>query len=763
MKITVNSVDISNRLINYKIAADMSSDSLLLGNAVAKQITMKLDNQDNELSNLLDYPFIIQNDSNKTGTFYVYERPEKYTGELSLTLYDNMYLFSQRYDTKLNYPTTIEDQIDEMSLITGVSIDKTNLRTETLQKIVDWYDNTVSMRNYLGWIAELDGCNVFADPNGSIVFRDLATATYPTVDIETYEKGDLVHFTKVCFDDGILKIETGTNDGNTLYLSSNNGYIDSDTSLDFIKEKYDNLQFYSVKNVKMANIDGLYLTDLVNYNNEFIFMPLSVSEVYSGGTYSIASVSGEINSSNNEMIVNKIDNSVKIRRIQTIVDKNNQTLKILAEDLNDGLGKISEFELTLESISQNVSRTEQKIEEIELKPTISIKSKYSTQQVYSPASDVYTPDWCVQYQVLTPELKVQDVVQSYDASKISWSKKSGQLSANETVQDGILTISDNILSDIKTETYVVTYSYDEDKSVSAELSFSLVSDGSTGQKGENGSSCSIIASSTAFTTSDGETYVPSEIALTPQCINCGYESWQYSADGLNWSDVVSGKHCMSVASDGILTVTNETDLLSDDQKSLNIKLLTSQLNVVSTITIIKVTDGWDAANSVRDELNATITTVTDQYSRLEQTTSEISSTVSDIKETTTTIGDDLEAFKKEQTETNTKMSQDSESVLLSINKINTTIDEMGETVNQVSTYFEFNEDGLLVGKSDSVYKSQMTNTGFNILKRDNIVGKFNESGLETLAITLQNGGFLSLPPLKLNSYENGWIIVNNDE
>ncbi len=306
MKILVNNVDISSRLLEFKRSNEMNSDALLLGNSPIVQVALKLDNQDGFLNDLLDYPFIISYDNqNQMGFYRAYQKPEKYTGELSVTLYDNMYLFNLRYESQLEYPTTIAKQLEEMSVKVGIPIHKDRLSQTVLSKEVNWYDNTIPMRNYLGWIAELDGFNVFANADGEIVFRDLATASHSTIDIETYSKDELITFSRVCFDNGLLKLEKGTDEGNTLYLSSNNPYIDSETSLDEIYQKYVGLSFYSVSGVKMANINGWYLTDLVNYNDEFVFMPLSISENYGGGQYSIATVSGEMNTANNEMVDRK--------------------------------------------------------------------------------------------------------------------------------------------------------------------------------------------------------------------------------------------------------------------------------------------------------------------------------------------------------------------------------------------------------------------------------------------------------------------------
>lgn len=726
MKITVNNIDISSRLLEFKLSNEMNGDSLLLGNSPVVQVVLKLDNQDGFLNDLLDYPFIIFNDNqNQSGFYRAYQKPEKYTGELNVTLYDNMYLFNLRYESQLEYPTTIARQLEEMSVKVGIPIHKDMLSQTVLSKEVNWYDNTVPMRNYLGWIAELDGFNVFANADGEIVFRDLATTTHHTIDVETYSKDELVTFSRVCFDNGLLKLEKGTEEGNTLYLSSNNAYIDSETSLDRIYQKYMGLTFYSVSDARMANINGWYLTDLVNYNDEFIFMPLSISENYGGGQYSIATVSGEVSTANNEMVINKIDISIRIKRIQTIVDQNNQTLKILAQDLQDGIGKVTEFEQTLNDISLKVSQTEDDIKNYVVTPIFTLSAKYGTQQVYSPSSDIYTPDYRVQNQIIKPIIKIKGKEVAVDPSKIQWGKSDGAFEDYEQVIDGTLVLTDNFSQ--KATTYICTYSYDTGKSVSAELSFSLVSDGTKGTEGKDAATCSILASGSTFASVDGTMYEPEQIALTPQFQECLYAKWQYSTDGLTWADVISGQDGLTIDSTTKeLVISNQTFLLADGQKVLNIKLQSDIAGIASTFTIIKIwTPNQEVFDNIKDE-------VADVQQNLLEINTLITSTAEEIvlealKSYTessdyNTFKETVESQLKLMAEQMTLQFTQQQSILEAVNG------GLQEQITNITKYFSFDIDGLTIGQSDSPNKVLVDNDEISIVVNGNKVQTFNSAG-----------------------------------
>lgn len=108
--VTVNGKDITNLILSFEQYEEIDiENSGIIGSCVSTQIKMKIKNKDGQLNQLLDYPFMIGNK-----TYIVYERPEKWTKSISLTLYDLMIKTNVAYDTKLEYPVTLSQQIDEM-------------------------------------------------------------------------------------------------------------------------------------------------------------------------------------------------------------------------------------------------------------------------------------------------------------------------------------------------------------------------------------------------------------------------------------------------------------------------------------------------------------------------------------------------------------------------------------------------------------------------------------------------------------------------
>lgn len=355
-KVTVNNVDITELITSFEVYEEMDRD-LIIGSAVSTQIKVKLRNRDNLLQDLMDYPFVIGNK-----TYIVYEKPEKWTQSISVTLYDKMILSNIAYQTGLVYPTTVREQLYEMASLMKVDIDQSTLSDELLNKEVNWYDNTMIIRNYLGFIAQCDGKNAFIE-NDKIVFRRIAVDTHEEGFCSDYELNELITFTRVCYDDGLNILYKGNETKHTLYLSSNNLYI-TQNDIDRIYEMYKDFSFYSFKKFKCKE-NSIHLTDLVKYN-DITIMPLSIKrKVYGGEAKDSIELSGDITIKNADSVVVKYDQTTKIRKIQTTVDQNTQTLTIVAEQTEGNTKDISGLKISLDGIETEVSKTSNSIYKFE--------------------------------------------------------------------------------------------------------------------------------------------------------------------------------------------------------------------------------------------------------------------------------------------------------------------------------------------------------------------------------------------------------------
>ena len=309
---TDTAIDITDLAVSVR-SSWSTQDGKLLGNTPSLMFDIDLNNVSGALSKCADGTFFIDtNEVDSTGTpiqeFLVQEAPEKYTSKISLTLYDKMIKFNQPYKSAFSYKSgeypTISQQLDEMENLSGISIDKSNLSHLVLNSKAEWIDTTIIMRNYLGWIAELDGKNAFIDRANRIVFRSLLTANHDIEYASDFDKTDLITISRIAYDDGINLIASGNDSGKTLYIDQSNSYCNNQAYTDAILALYNGQSFYGLSGLKTLGKDGVWLGDTVTYDGLKCIV-LNVKRDYAGQE-SAFELDGEVALKNTDSVVTKV-------------------------------------------------------------------------------------------------------------------------------------------------------------------------------------------------------------------------------------------------------------------------------------------------------------------------------------------------------------------------------------------------------------------------------------------------------------------------
>lgn len=357
---TATPVEITDLVVSFNSSNSMQEDRLL-GNTPSMMLDLDLNNTDGVLSDCAGNTFLIdlkEADSTEIPTqeFIVQEAPEKYTKKLSLNLYDVMIKFNKPYKSSLTYEKdkypTISQQLDEMSNLAGVRIDKTGLSNTVLNKKAQWIDTTIIMRDYIGWIAELSGTNALINESNTLVFRNLFTADHNIEFTSDFEKTDLITISRVAYDDGVNLIASGNDTGKTIYIDANNSYCDSQTYTDAILAKYNGQSFYGMSSLKTFGKDTIKLGDTATYDGNKCIV-LSIKRKYVG-TQSVVELDGEVALKNVDSVVTKVSDKVRIKRLQVKVDQDANKLEIVAKNLEDAKGDVGNLQVETNKIKTQV-------------------------------------------------------------------------------------------------------------------------------------------------------------------------------------------------------------------------------------------------------------------------------------------------------------------------------------------------------------------------------------------------------------------------
>ena len=357
---TATPVEITDLVVSFNSSNSMQEDRLL-GNTPSMMLDLDLNNTDGVLSDCAGNTFLIdlkEADSTEIPTqeFIVQEAPEKYTKKLSLNLYDVMIKFNKPYKSSLTYEKdkypTISQQLDEMSNLAGVRIDKTGLSNTVLNKKAQWIDTTIIMRDYIGWIAELSGTNALINESNTLVFRNLFATDHDIEFTSDFEKTDLITISRIAYDDGVNLIASGNDTGKTIYIDANNSYCDSQTYTDAILAKYNGQSFCGMSSLKTFGKDTIKLGDTATYDGNKCIV-LSIKRKYVG-TQSVVELDGEVALKNVDSVVTKVSDKVRIKRLQVKVDQDANKLEIVAKNLEDAKGDVGNLQVETNKIKTQV-------------------------------------------------------------------------------------------------------------------------------------------------------------------------------------------------------------------------------------------------------------------------------------------------------------------------------------------------------------------------------------------------------------------------
>lgn len=245
---------------------------------------------------------------------------------------------------------------------------------------VTWYDNTVTAREYAGYIAEINAGYISILPNGKLTIKQHKTASKYTInvdDCEDFTLGERHIITKVVYDNGIVKYEAGDDTGNTLYIDANNLYITSQEQITNIYNAINGFEFYSVETGNCPINSDIRAGDVITFvdgDNEYPTIANINLQYYGGwfGGYSL-----DINTEKQEE-TDVIGTNNKIRGIITRLNRDEAQLEIVANETDENSEKIGQLELDFEEINLKVSEITDFIVDVTNMGTVTLENAFGS-------------------------------------------------------------------------------------------------------------------------------------------------------------------------------------------------------------------------------------------------------------------------------------------------------------------------------------------------------------------------------------------------
>lgn len=217
------------------------------------------------------------------------------------------------------------------------------------------YDNTVSARTYVSYIAESAGGFAHIGRDGKLYIKTIGetTATLPLKYFQKFKWGEKVKITRISYEDGVQSFKKGNTIGNTIHISQDNMFIVDQEQIDNIYNQINGLEVYSFEGDSI--IDPAWdIGDLLIIDNKKVIFQGSADF---GGKWK-ASINSKIQCKAKEETMVKTPSQAKInRRFESKINQAEGKITQLTNQTTEHETKLSQQEQDIESIKSQVENT----------------------------------------------------------------------------------------------------------------------------------------------------------------------------------------------------------------------------------------------------------------------------------------------------------------------------------------------------------------------------------------------------------------------
>lgn len=273
------------------------------------------------------------------------------------TLVDYMVNFNVKYDGSALVGSTLLAIVQDICFKSGTSLDSSSTNFNGNDKIITWYDDTISGRDYISYVAELNGGFAYIKPDGKLAFAQFTAnnSSVDTIDVamcESFKLGAFHKINRVVYDNGlaIWEVSTPDDDGDTVYLNSNNAFITEESDIAAIHNIVKGFEFYSLE-VSKCPIGAAKVGELITFTLNGVNYKTIAQIDQSYGLGWIGGYSCDLANAYEEetqVIDPQVSNAVKT--VKTIIDRDLGSFKLIVNNhFNDIDNTLTEHQTMIEA------------------------------------------------------------------------------------------------------------------------------------------------------------------------------------------------------------------------------------------------------------------------------------------------------------------------------------------------------------------------------------------------------------------------------
>lgn len=342
-----------NHIVDFSLTLELfNNDEFCLGCTPEKDIEFEIDKRD--LPKDYEKVYVetgVNNEIVPIGYFTI-QSVEDDEFKVKIKATDYMKKFEDtKYDgSNLIYPKTMLEVLKDICIKVGVELGSTSFLNSEKQIAV--YDNTVTARTYLGYIAEQAGGFAVIGRDGKLYIKNFGKDTID-FDINLFGDftwGDKFKVSKVSYEDGIQNYKFGDEAQATVFIDQNNMYIVDSEQVKNIYNQIKDFEIYTFEGETI--IDPAYdIGDILIIDGKKV---LYQGEMKYAGKFK-ANIKNKIQAkTEQESMQTKQNNSNKIKRVQSEINQIDGKITQLVQETSEHGEKITQVEQDVDAIKQNV-------------------------------------------------------------------------------------------------------------------------------------------------------------------------------------------------------------------------------------------------------------------------------------------------------------------------------------------------------------------------------------------------------------------------
>lgn len=391
----------SDYILDFKKGGEIFDEEFSLEIATSQYIELKiLKDQIATMPEVIrvEFGILLNNNSNTTeiipiGIYNLESYTDNDDGTLTIKALDNMIKFEFNYDgstlVNTNGSATLLQVVQDICNQAGVELGSTSFLNSDKQIAV--YDNSVSAREYIKYIAESSGGFACIGRDGKLYFKDIYQDTAQiSIDMfGTYKWSEEFKISKVHYEDGVRNFTFGDSTRNTLYINQDNMFIVSQAQVQNI--------FNKVKNLTINSFEGQTIIDpAIDLGDKIIIDGKPVvfqGEIALAGSF-IADIKCNIQTKQKEETTVITPSQVAInRRVQGQIDQVEGRITQLVEETSENTQNISLHEQTINGITNTVSSVETKVNNIQVGGRNYLKNSKTIVTIAKPSNNYNQYSW----------------------------------------------------------------------------------------------------------------------------------------------------------------------------------------------------------------------------------------------------------------------------------------------------------------------------------------------------------------------------------